>query len=215
MKESDLSAPVMRWLKGRGYTPYGEVPWGIARTIDIVGLNISERRWPLESVELKLSLTKRVIQQAYDCAAFGPAWCAVPSTPRSLELPKRLGIGVLKVGVGVEVLLKPTFKPGFRTLDRIEEVRESLNRLKPWRLAGEPNRAGVGPANDVYRLIESYRETHPGADWKELFENIPNHYASYGSMQSAMSNLQQRRRWRERRLVKATATPPTTEEGDE
>ena len=62
-----------------------------------------------------------------------------------------------------------------------------------------PQQKGEGPAQDVWKRICAYRSQRPDATWRELYDNIPNHYASHKNMYSAMRFLRERMARREAR----------------
>lgn len=82
-------------------------------------------------------------------------------------------------------------------------MRERIRRLGPGGVGGYPCRKGEGPAQDVYEAVQAYRLEHPEARWKEVFEAVPNHYASWQSLRSSMPKVEVRRAWAERRTAEA------------
>ena len=199
LKEAKLSDPVSDWLRARGYTPYAEVPW-FSSPIDLVGKKDDH----LIAVCLKVCLSDKVIRKAMavqvQCHL---VYCGVASKPRSssLEKCKQHGIGVLRIlGSQVDVLLEANDgsqpsenKHGCRIFSNYANLMvKKLEKLEPGGVGGKPNLKGEGPAQHAAHLIKQYRKTHPKATWKELFSNVPNHYASYQSMSNAMRMLPQR-----------------------
>ncbi|MHC4326060.1 MAG: hypothetical protein ACYSUX_17460, partial [Planctomycetota bacterium] len=39
-------------------------------------------------------------------------------------------------------------------------------------------------------MVEAYRELRPKATWKEMYENIPNHYASVSSFRNRLARTE-------------------------
>jgi hypothetical protein len=105
---------------------------------------------------------------------------------------ERFGIGVLRV-IGDTVVEILEAKSSGISKWYYEAVTEMMSRMPPGGVGGVPDRKGKGPAQRVERLVEEYRQGHPTATWKEMFEKIPNHYASCQSMRTAMSLMDVRR----------------------
>jgi len=198
MREADLAKPVADWMRSSGYTVYSEVPLGIGsfRTIDLVGRRSAE----LLCVELKRSLTRAVFQQAHILQLVTPyVYVAVGTSPRrsSIALCARHGLGVLSISGDVKVVLMPR-----RIMEPFTNYRqkmlEGLSVMKPSDEAGNPTLLGVGPAIETEIAVREYRNRHPGARWNEIWENVPNQYASPRSMAGGMRQLASRE-WRKQR----------------
>lgn len=183
MKEVDLSLPATLWLKERKCEVWAEVPV-LHRCADLVGRNDSE----IHIVELKMSATRKLINQAYFMHTVADySWGFVPTVPRAAKLTlfERLGVGLLAWdGVNVNVLVEArrnkTWAP------EVNRLNERLDAFDPGGLAGAPTQKGVGPAIDcAERCVLFIAEVHPKT-WKEVYENVPNHYCSPSSMASAM-----------------------------
>jgi len=183
-KEADMSPMVADWLREQGYTVYAEIP-GVccgAYAYDLVGLKAGQ---PVV-VEMKLSLTWKVIQQAHLATldAFA-TWAAVPTRPRqgNFREAMRAGIGVLRVTrEGCEVLHQAPWKEPYHK----DNFARRLVGCTPSDDGGHPNLAGTGPAQSVAKDLREYLKAHPGAKWREIFEAVPNHYAHAKSMSQAM-----------------------------
>lgn len=195
-----MAAPVAAWLERDGLTVYAEVPL-MYRAVDMMGIG-SKR---IVMVELKTSLTMAVRRQAGILQLVTPeVYCGVGTNPNksSIDGCRKQGLGILSIaGDSVRVVLDPQ--------KRIDPVQPYIDRCLeyaaqavPGHDAGRPNIKDEGPAQDVERRIRIYEKKNPGATWKELFENIPNHYANCKSMQGAMRMLQQRRVMRDYRNEK-------------
>lgn len=182
--ETSLSAPVCAWLEGRGLVAYCEVPTQ-GCCIDIVATGPSDL---LVAVEMKLSLSWQVQRQAILAQNFADeAWCAVPTKPRSLEIAKHHGIGILQVfEADTAVRLEPNraaFKP---FLGSRVAVTRTLERMAPGGVAGRQTPVNDGPAQQVARLVAPlYRR---GVPWSQVFDEVPNHYAHAKSLASVMLN---------------------------
>lgn len=184
MKESDLYAPVKKWLEGQGLKVYPEVPIWHAPT-DVIAIGEAE----IVGVELKTSMTHKLLHQAGVLSlACHRSYVAVPTKPKSLERPLNLGIGVLRVTGGVvEVLAESAHKHGPPSDHYQQRIRATCAKMTGEGVGGVPCLEGVGPAQECKRLVDAYRAEHPKATWKELYEVIPNHYASHASMRNALT----------------------------
>jgi hypothetical protein len=193
MKEVDLFPVVKAWLGHHGFQVIAEVPRVYAdySTIDVVGW----RPGRAVAVELKRGFTKNLAYQAARGTLCTPwTYAAAPTRVPAgfLENARKAGFGVLRVTDAVEVVTKPricTRNPLVwiytRKFERhcAEMVRFGIGAD---RVGGVPTLTGVGPAQEVSRAVAAYREEHPGATWKELYEKIPHHYANVASMRGAL-----------------------------
>lgn len=173
--ESDIANQAMEWLRERGYTCYGEVPFR-GYTIDIVGITASDTI----IIEAKKNLTRGVVVQAHRAQLYAnKVYCAVGAMPRNVDRCAKAGIGILYNGVEI---LAPGEDIHFEQFNT--KLLSNLADYQQDRQAGIPNGKGRGPAQEVAAAVLNYH--NPEADWKELFNNVPNHYDSYKSMRSAL-----------------------------
>lgn len=194
--------PVKRWLRKQGFQVFGEMPFPFSSAIiDVVARKDND----LICIEMKLCLSIKVIKQAALCQLITKqSYVGVNSNPRSLEQCRKLGLGALRTrGCYVDVLLEPT---GLRKDRRMVygpyrecmlEMCQRARQVGYQAVGGVACQAGIGPAIDIEAIIKSYRRKHPKATWREMYEKIPNHYASANSMRSAMDSNRQRRYIRE------------------
>lgn len=201
MKESDLAKPVADWLRDQGYIVYGEVPFPCASfaIIDLVG----RRDRKLICVELKISLTQTVIRQAYLSSLITPyVYVAVASNPRRSSIDRccKQNIGALRVKTNgkVSVICTPELRHR-QPLGYDDKCHECLDVMEPSDRAGIPNLAGEGPAQLLYPIIAAFRKNRPAAKWREVWKNIPNHYASPFSLASGMRAVEERERLKRQR----------------
>lgn len=189
LKEADLYPAVKKWLEGQGLNVYPEVPI-MHRPVDVVGIGETVSI----GVEMKRHLSRKVCYQASTLAlCCDRSYVAIGSKPRSIERPKQMGVGVLRVvGDTVEVLLESahTITPSEHYY---KQLREKCSHMTGEGCGGVPCLDGVGPARDCRRRVDEYLKAHPGAKWKEIYENVPNHYASFHSMQGALTTKLQMR----------------------
>jgi len=186
IREVDLYGPVKKWLEEKGYAVKPEVPF-FNNNVDVVGVKGEH----IIAIELKLCLSHQVRYQAISNKSFSDeVWVAVKGTPRrsSVTEAEKKGIGVLLVVSGVAIEWSEAdpskswpAEPRFK-----KRILEKHPRL-PDGVGGLPSMKGHGPAQQVKRRVIEYRKEHPKATWKELFENVPNHYSSYRSMCTSMN----------------------------
>lgn len=208
--EADLYPAVKAWLEALGFKAYPEVSFQYS-SIDVVAISDCD----VWGIEMKRCLTGSVIRQAATRQiACDRVYVAVGSKPRDISRPVDLGIGVLRVKDGqVEVLAEA--KSQGRPVDTyLQILRTKCRHHTGEGVGGVPSMAGNGPAQECKRRVEAYLKGHPAAGWKELFENVPNHYAHAKSMQGALvrglrlrDELKERRkRFREKAANKGKAT---------
>lgn len=184
--EVDLNLPVQEWIKKQGYVPYAEVPH-YSSCIDLVGINWIARRVII--VELKLGCTEKVLRQAtMGLTMAHKAYAAVASKPRqsSLALAAKMGVGVLRVGIDGDVSELLSAKEKEPWTPQLNKTLDTMKDWEPGGVAGLPQQKGEGPAQDCGRRVAEYRKQHPCATWKEIYENVGNHYCSHGSMSGAL-----------------------------
>lgn len=197
MKEADLAKPVANWLRQQGYVVYAEIPC-LSRCVDFIGLRNSD----IICVELKKSLTTKqpkrarnytspVLYQARSCQLITPTvYVAVATKPRvnSIEACKKKGVGILRVCSESEVIEIVSPRKRFEPLGYLQkEVKTQCIAFGPSDDAGKPQQAGKGPAQEVGKCVQQYVKEHPKAGWKEIYENVPNHYSNYRSLSCVMS----------------------------
>ncbi|HDZ22607.1 hypothetical protein LCGC14_0568610 [marine sediment metagenome] len=189
--EHEMTAPIQSWIEARGMVAYTEVPYYYS-AIDHVGVNWDTRGLVL--IETKLSLSRAVVCQANIKRMLGDAYVAVASRPRkaSIESATQAGLGVLRVTEsGCEELAPPGAKlehPVYASgRDTFIEI---LRQLEPGGTGGLACLKGRGPAQDVHKAIQQHLDENPSATWRELYRDVPNHYASYRSLQSSMKVLE-------------------------
>ena len=183
LKEYKLSDPVREYFEKQGYRVYVEIPIAGA-CIDMV----ARKGNFLIAIELKMSLTKQLINACYLNHLFCDfSYAAVPTEPstKSKISCKRYSVGIIKVTDDIKIILEAnnrfrTFKPEH---DRMLKNCSGI----PWEgVGGLPQLKGVGPAIECGKRVKKYLITNPYAKWKEIFNNVDNHYYSYKSMQSSL-----------------------------
>ena len=192
--ERDMSEPMMKWLNGFNFVAYAEFP-NYNTPVDIVGIKMDP--FYTVAIELKKSLTKGVVRSAIlNQTRFNESWCLIPTTPRDLSVCKRFGIGVFQL-INDSIVVVLDAKWNEVSSYYINKNSRIAQAVTPGGTGGVPCTKGVGPAQDVAKRIDKYRQKYPKATWKELFENIPNHYYSANSMYGAMRILKERQRLKE------------------
>jgi len=185
--EAALAKPVANWLRAHGLVVYAEVCFHES-AIDLVGWN--EKTGNLVAVELKRSLTKKVIRQAmFDQIAAPFVYVAVGTWPRQsgLLIAKKLRLGVLSVEWGrVNCVLRAKRYDSFQP--EKEHLIETLRMEAPSDEGGAPCRLGEGPAQECAKAVRAYIAEHPGCAWKDVFQDVPNHYSTVRSLQGVMNS---------------------------
>jgi len=162
-KESELSVPVEKWLKARGYQVNHEV-----QNCDMTAMKEDE----LILLELKLRFSLTLVYQALERKALSPSVYIViplkgsknvpPQYRRMKMLLQRLQIGLMLVrymrsSVRVEIVLHPReYQPRKRIKRKEALLREIHNRY------GEFNRGGQSTTE---RRITAYRQQALQAAW--------------------------------------------------
>lgn len=180
MIETAMSAIATAYLKERGYRVFAEVVF-FGGSIDLVAIR-PDLRFPVV-IELKKSLTNHLIRQAYPKKVFTPfVWVVVGTRPRNVERVTRFGVGVATVqDFTVQVIAKPRF-------DRWHhDGRPSKLKYETGVEDGEGGIQSPAPAQVVIGRIRAYLCKNPRTTWADLFENVPNHYASVRSMYGALN----------------------------
>lgn len=183
MKEKDLFLPLKKSFNEQGFKVYPEVASG-HRSVDFVAVKGDEQI----AVEMKLHFSKGVIYQANMNKPYFPkCYIAIPKMPKESDLKYHwcvsFGIGILYVaplGTVVEILEASEHiivgKPyDFSTFEEKDEDE-----------AGLPYQKGTSSAFVVLDRIKKYVIEHPECNWKEIYENVQNHYSSKESLRSSM-----------------------------
>lgn len=186
MKEADLAADVVAWLKKKGWEVYQEVECygGVA---DIV----ATKKDLLWIVETKTALTFQLVDQARDrimCADYVSV--AVPTTQRgsrggtSYWVLNHFGIGLLQVdryGHGsIRESIDPKRQaPQHRWYEMLKNFLEPEH--KTFAKAGEKDAKRWTPFKRTCRDAVRYVKKNGPCTLRQLIENIDHHYAAYGS----------------------------------
>jgi len=177
LKESNLFPPLKKWLNNRGYKVYSEVCIGYTPTDVVAELDDIQIGF-----EMKMNCSRHVIYQATKSKTYlNAAYVVIPTNPKKdkIELCERIGLGIIQVkGETVTEILKPKFDTAFQKIN--------FTNWTEGETAGNPCLKGIGPQQQCIAAIKEYLKLNPGAKWPELYKNIPNHYASYQSMQNSM-----------------------------
>ena len=162
MPETDLYAPVKRFLEAQGYAVKAEIG-----ACDVIALRGDE---PPVIVELKRALSLKLLLQGVDRQAMTDAVYLAVAPPRRRDLAdvkklcRRLGLGLLLVGArDVEAALDPApYAP------RKDKRRAGLLLKEFARRVGDPNEGGASrrnPTMTTYRqdALRCARALAPGA----------------------------------------------------
>jgi len=199
LKEVNLYQPMKEWFVKQGYQVRPEFAI-YHRNFDAIAVKDNI----VIAIEMKMTLSKILYLQIRDGCGFADfSYAVVATKPRkTADMFKQLiyeGIGVLSVKNNkVEEVLAPVKNEKFNEVNPFldpyhQKAVKYVERTEDRGIGGKPQLKGEGPARYVWELIQEYRLKHPKATWEELYKEIPNHYCSYRSMQSAMSMLHQRR----------------------
>lgn len=183
LRETKLYPPVKAWLEEQGYIVFPEL-WDR----DIV----AHKGDHIIVIELKMTLSRAVYCQLSRAASYAnELYAAVPTKPRSVEMFRQRGYGILRVSEGVECILPAATKDGYPAAHRHACAIETLRSRKPLTVqAGMPTLAGTGPAQRCAAAVREYLKANPTAGWKEIFRDVPNHYLHYRSMRGAMPTIE-------------------------
>jgi len=178
LREVELYEPLRQWLKTQGFRVLCEVC-----NIDIIAIR-GDEFW---AIEMKMSLTKKVIRQAYSAKLrVDKAFVAIPTNPKSfnIEICRKSGIGIIRINNGIcEMLLDGTSERYWAGYDKWRKI---ISNFEEGGVAGKPCLKGEGVTHDCLRRIKEYLEIHPEAKWKEIYENVGTHYSSPQSLAGSM-----------------------------
>lgn len=200
LREVQLSEPVHRWLVSKGLTPYAEFPIPY-HTADWLAV----KKDHLIVVEMKICLSREVIHRARLEQSFvDQVWVAVLSNPRISGIGRceDLGIGVLTLREDRMVEIAPASNSRKVSDHYRNKILSKLEGREPGGVAGMPTLRGDGPAIRCLEAVDRYREKHPEATWKEIYKEVPNHYASPKSLANSMGKVRGRLESREEDSVK-------------
>lgn len=182
MIELDVFIDIYQYFVDNDIVWYTEIPvsiWGNYHTIDVV----AEVNNKINCFEIKKSLTKKVIAQAKNNLLYtNYSWIVVPTNPRNqnLRLCKELGIGVISTKGGAKVVQKIDIK----YMQRVRKFPIPLYAGRKFGVPGMPS-----PRADVIYKIKAMTASGKKYTWRELFNKIPNHYASVTVFKKAVLDL--------------------------
>jgi len=192
LKERNLYFPVKNLFIEKGYIVKAEIPH-FGSYIDLVAYDGET----VISVELKTTLSKQVIKQAYkDSISSDYVYVAVPTKPRNTEPCSKLGIGIIKITDESAVIILEAQKTRNIFTPSRERLIEYHKAQDETIVGGEPILKGTGPAQECVRAVKEYKRNHPNSGWKEIFKNVPNHYSNYQSMANSLRVAYRRQRER-------------------
>ena len=183
-RETELAAPVVQWLRKRGWTVYQEVSAGFGLA-DIVAVK-SEKVWV---IECKLSVTFHLVGQArrwLPCAQ--EVSVAVPyemlyrrGMRAAFECLGALGVGVVLVDncsggrprVDVEKESKNTkYDPEISQRHLLSCLHERQQNYAPAGSAGQH----WTPFKETVENLKAHVAAHPGCTMREAVSQIQHHY---------------------------------------
>ena len=182
LKEKELYPPLKEWLNKQGYKAYTEV-----LNMDVVAKRDNE----FIGFELKMACSKTVIHQAYRTMTLcGRAYIVTPVKPRigSIDECKKRGIGIMRITDSIDILLKAESWE-HRLIYYYFKIGD-FEKMEEGQISGTPNMKGEGIAQGVLKDIQEYLKINPKATWKEIYNNVPNHYSNYKSLSNSMRSWQ-------------------------
>ncbi len=185
MKESELAAFVVTYLKKNAHEVYQEVPTGYAARSDIVARIPGTR--PLWCIETKVSLSWDLLDQAlHRQRYFHRVSVAVPKRKKRSHAVHQFcrlsGIGLLEVspkGNVVEVV-RPRFCR--KVLDKKINLMEEMKDYAPAGTSG----TYYTPFKKTCEHVLRYVTRNPGSTIKAVVAGIDHHYASPSSAKSTI-----------------------------
>jgi len=183
LREYKLSDPVREYFEKQGYAVYTEIPIAGSK-IDLV----ARKGNFLIGIELKTSLTRQLIHQCIrhqcNCDIF---YAAVPVNPisKNIDICKKYSIGIIRISDETEIIVEANQR--FKPLDwKHKRMLNFCDTILPGGLGGLPTQKGRGPRIECAKRVKEYIMEHPTTKWKELFNNVHNHYSDYKSMYNAL-----------------------------
>lgn len=198
MKEKDLFPFLKKHFKEQGFKVYSEVAC-FYRGVDFVAVKGDEHI----AVEMKMSFNKSVIYQASgNITSFGNSYVAYPvkkatmfhndeaywklreSVRNRYEFCRQRGIGIMQIILPHGIIftaLEAVYQKPYRIFDFSQYKERATDE------AGLPCQKGVSEGYYELKAIKAYVRKHPEAKWKEIYDNVQNHYSSPQSLAGSMS----------------------------
>jgi len=183
--EYKLYEPIKKLFESQGYCVYAEIPF-INSHVDVVAIKDDI----IIAIEMKMSLTKKVIQQSYTHNLFANyRYVAIATNPIKIERCTKYGIGIIQIKNNNAIILiesqkNDNFYGNYRNI-----FLKKCMAYKNNNIAGLPNLKGIGPKIDCKKRVIDYIKNNPNASWQEIYKNVYNHYCNYKSMRSALKGL--------------------------
>lgn len=185
LNEVKLYNPVKELFEKYGYEVKAEIPF-YNSPIDLVAYSGN----CIISVELKMSLTKHLIHKAFLNQLLSDfSYVAIPTKPKNIEKCIKSGLGIIQVKENkAEIILDATYK--------MKPMKHYKKNILAWcgirdpkMIGGRPNLKGEGPAIECSKRVKKYKEKYSRATWKQIFENVDNHYCNHNSMYCALRGM--------------------------
>lgn len=183
-RECEMAKCVALWLRKQGCVVYAEIGYG---PVDLVGYRSADDT--IICIELKSCLNGKVICQAVRSHLVTPfvfVGIATNPRPKSLERCGKYGLGVLQINNGTILELLPPNYPHKPFPHRREQMLHCIKESTPSDQGGIPSQKGVGPAQGCLADVKDYVHRHPAATWKQIYDNVDNHYPSMANMRNAL-----------------------------
>lgn len=183
-REYKLYEPIKIFFESQGFSIYPEIPL-LYSCIDIVAIKDNI----IIAIEMKMSLSKKVIRQAWTHNIFADyTYVAIPTNPRNPEKCIKRKIGIIQVKNDIaKILYKAPKNDKFYGNYRQQLIKRCLESDN--KIAGLPVVRGVGPRIDCKKRVKEYLKNNPNATWKQIYKDVSNHYCNHNSMRSAIGKI--------------------------
>ena len=176
VRETDMAEHVRAWFAERQLTAYPELSV-YGGPVDMVGVSGEL----VVAVEMKMTWQQSLRSKLSENEAWANEvwfWCAGRPTEPTLDICRGRGWGVMSSACG-QLLPAALWRHGRSR--RRDILFGKLARHDQSRVAGSPTLKGLGPRQQCAARIRDYMASHPLARSREVFANVPNHYASFAS----------------------------------
>ena len=192
MKETELAAHIVSWIKGEGWEVFQEVDPGIGNTADIVG-KCGDKIWV---VECKTTMSLQLLDQAYEWLQLNLAHyvsVAVPEPKRNSRGRKVANLFLEKFGIGKIVVGKHhtpvmvSINPKANRNISKKLVDSLCEEHKTYACAGNPDSRRWTPFKNTCTSLFNLVKKNPGIPLKEAMDSINHHYSCSSTARQAVS----------------------------
>lgn len=193
LKEVNLSGAVFDYFTKQGYcavSEYRSHDWAFFKENEII------------IVEMKKTFSKKLVYQCRNVYFADKVFAVIGTNPtqKSINALKKAvelegqSIGLISViNNEVEIIIpaEPRRESYYKQfyLERLFLYhKEHGNSTRD--SGGKPNMKGEGVAQAVLSEIKEYVKQNPECTWRQIYHKVPNHYASWKSLQGSMRSWQ-------------------------